>query len=164
MDKLKLILTEEVENLGQVGEEVEVADGYGRNYLLPKGLAVRPTEASKKRFEKVRRGRKKKIAQRREWAEGAVEELDGLAVEIERKAQPESETLYGSVRKEDIISLVDEAVDIELNPDQIDLPKPIEKVGKFEIPLKLYEELRATLKLNVNPEEPEENPEKNEEK
>ena len=152
---MKVLLTEEVEDLGMTGDVVDVADGYARNYLLPTRKAVEPTEANKKKYEKVRKKIKKKIEKRRDQAEDAATKLDGLIVDITRKAQEEG-NLYGSVRKEDIISLVEEEVGIELGADQIDLKKPIEKTGDHKVDLRLYEDIRATLRVKVKPEDEEE--------
>lgn len=154
---MKVLLTEQIESLGMTGDVVEVADGYGRNYLLPKGLAVEPTEENQKKYEKLREKRKEKIEERREWAQEAYEKLDGLQVEVRRKAQEDAETLYGSVRKEDLVDLVEESVAIELNPGQIDLDRPLEKLGSFEVPLNLYEDIEATIEVVVRPEGEEEN-------
>lgn len=151
---MKVLLTEEVEDLGMTGDVVDVADGYARNYLLPTRKAVEPTEANKKKYEKVRKKIKKKIEKRRDQAEDAATKLDGLIVDITRKAQEEG-NLYGSVRKEDIISLVEEEVGIELGTDQIDLEKPIEKTGDHKVDLRLYEDIGATLRVKVKPEEDE---------
>lgn len=152
---MKVLLTQEVEDLGLTGDIVEVADGYGRNYLLPKGLAVEPTEENQRRYEKVREERQERIEERREWAESAKEKLDGLVLEVERKAQEESERLYGSVRVEDVISLVEEEVGVELKADQVKLDRPIEKLGEFDVPLKLYGEITATLEVHISPQEEE---------
>ena len=152
---MELILTEEVEDLGEVGETVEVADGYGRNYLLPKGLAVEPTAGNKKRYEKVRKEISKRKEERREKAQERSDELDGLELVYHRKAQ-EEQHLYGSVRKHDIVDSIKEETGIDLSPESVILDSPIEELGQFGVEIRLYEEIHANVKVNVEEEEEEE--------
>lgn len=152
---MELILTEEVEDLGEVGETIEVADGYGRNYLLPKGLAVEPTPGNRRRYEKVRKEISKKKEERRERARERADELDGLELTFNRKAQEEHH-LYGSVRKGDIVSAVEEERGFQLSPDEVVLDSPIEELGQFGVEIRLYEEIHANIKVNVVEEEGEE--------
>ncbi|MBS3765318.1 50S ribosomal protein L9 [Candidatus Bipolaricaulota bacterium] len=149
---MELILTEEVEDLGEVGETVEVADGYGRNYLLPKGLAVEPTPGNKRRYEKVRKEISKKKEQRRERARERSDELDGLELTFNRKAQ-EEQHLYGSVRKGDIVTAVEEEKGLQLSPEDVVLESPIEQLGQYGVEIRLYEEIHANVKVNVVEEE-----------
>lgn len=146
---MEVLLTEDVENLGIVGDIVEVADGYGRNYLLPKGIAVEPTEANQKRYEEKRSKRRREIEKRRKWAEEVIEELQRVLLEVHRKAQQDSDSLYGSVRREDITSLIKEETDIELNPSQVNLDRSIEELGQYSVELQLYEDRTTTVKLDV---------------
>ncbi|MFB6291362.1 MAG: 50S ribosomal protein L9 [Candidatus Bipolaricaulia bacterium] len=149
---MELILTEEVEDLGEVGEKVEVADGYGRNYLLPKGLAVEPTVGNKRRYEKIRREISQRKEERRERAEEQADELNGLELVFRRKAQEEHH-LYGSVRKKDIIDSIEDETGIELSPDAVRIDSPIEELGQFGVEIRLYEEIHANIKVNVEEEE-----------
>jgi len=159
---VELILTEEVEDLGEVGEVVEVADGYGRNYLLPKGLAVEPTVGNKRRYEKVRKEISKRKEERRERARARSDELDGLELVFYRRAQEEHH-LYGSVRKHDIVDSIKEKTGIDLSPESVVLDSPIEELGQFGVEIRLYEEIHATVKVNVEEEEEEEEEEEVEE-
>lgn len=152
MEQLELILTEEVEDLGEVGETVEVSDGYGRNYLLPKGLAVEPTVGNKRRYEKVRKEISQRKEERRERAEERAEELDGLELKFYRKAQKESH-LYGSVRNKDIVDSIKEETGIDLSPEAVRLDSPIEELGQYGVEIRLYEEIHANIKVNVEEEE-----------
>ena len=149
---MELILTEEVEDLGEVGEKVEVADGYGRNYLLPKGLAVEPTVGNKRRYEKIRKEISQRKEERRERARERADELDGLELIFYRKAQEEHH-LYGSVRNNDIVDAIKEETGIELAPDAVRLDSPIEELGQFGVEIRLYEEIHANVKVNVEEEE-----------
>lgn len=149
---MELILTEEVENLGEVGEIVEVADGYGRNYLLPKGIAVEPTEGNRKRWEKVQKEISQQKEERRERARKRADELDGLELNFSRKAQEEHH-LYGSVRKGDIVEAIKESTGIELTSEDVRLDSPIEELGQFGVEISLYEEIHGNVKVNVVEEE-----------
>ncbi|MBS3736364.1 MAG: 50S ribosomal protein L9 [Candidatus Bipolaricaulota bacterium] len=149
---MELILTEEVEDLGEVGETVEVSDGYGRNYLLPKGLAVEPTVGNKRRYEKVRKELSQRKEERRERAEERAEELDGLELKFYRKAQEERH-LYGSVRNKDIVDSIKEETGIDLAPEAVSLDSPIEELGQYGVEIRLYEEIHANIKVNVEEEE-----------
>ncbi len=152
---MELILTEEIENLGELGEVVEVADGYGRNYLLPKGLAVEPTVGNKRRYEKVRREISKKKEERRAHARDIADKLDGLTLTFVRKAQEEHH-LYGSVRTGDIVESIKEETDVDLEEASVKLDGPIEKLGQFGVEVGLYEDIHANIKVNVVEEEEEE--------
>lgn len=151
---MELILTEEVEGLGEVGEVVDVADGYGRNYLLPKGLAVEPTPGNRKRYEKVRKEISQQKEERRERARERADELDGMELNFTRKAQ-EERRLYGSVRKGDIVEAIKDQVGMELTPENVGLDSPIEELGQFGVEISLYEEIHANIKVNVTEEEEE---------
>lgn len=160
---MELILTEEVEDLGEVGEKVEVADGYGRNYLLPKGLAVEPTVGNRRRYEKIRREISQRKEERRERARERSDVLNGLELIFYRKAQEEHH-LYGSVRKKDIVDSIKEKTEIDLSPENVKLDSPIEELGQFGVEIGLYEDIHANVKVNVEEEttEDEENEEEEE--
>jgi len=145
---VEVILTEGIESLGEVGEIVEVADGYGRNYLLPKGLAVEPTVGNRRRYEKVRKEISKKKEERRERAQELSDKLDGLVVTFTRKAQ-EEQHLYGSVRKGDIVSALEEETGVGLDPGSVKLDEPIEELGQFGVEVRLYEDIHANIRVNV---------------
>ena len=149
---MELILTEEVEDLGEVGEKVEVADGYGRNYLLPKGLAVEPTVGNKRRYEKVRKEISQRKEERRSRAEERADKIDGLELVFRRKAQEERH-LYGSVRKKDIVDYIKDETGIDLSPEAVRLDSPIEELGQYGVEIRLYEEIHANVKVNVREEE-----------
>lgn len=149
---MELILTEEVEDLGEVGEKVEVADGFGRNYLLPKGLAVEPTVGNKRRYEKVRKEISQRKEERRSRAEERADKIDGLELVFRRKAQEERH-LYGSVRKKDIVDYIKDETGIDLSPEAVRLDSPIEELGQYGVEIRLYEEIHANVKLNVKEEE-----------
>lgn len=149
---MELILAEEVEDLGEVGEKVEVSDGYGRNYLLPKGLAVEPTVGNERRYKKVRKEISQRKEERRERAEERADELNGLELVYYRKAQEEHH-LYGSVRKKDIVDSIEDETGIDLAPEAVKLDSPIEELGQFGVEIRLYEEIHANIKVNVEEEE-----------
>ncbi|MBS3812722.1 50S ribosomal protein L9 [Candidatus Bipolaricaulota bacterium] len=160
---MELILTEDIENLGEMGEVIEVADGYGRNYLVPKGLAVEPTVGNRRRYEKVRREISKKKEERRKHARDIADKLDGLTLSFVRKAQEEHH-LYGSVRTGDIVESVKDETEIDLDEASVRLDGPIEELGQFGVEIGLYEDIHANIKVNVMEEEEEETEEEAEEK
>ncbi|MFP3952762.1 MAG: 50S ribosomal protein L9 [Candidatus Bipolaricaulota bacterium] len=160
---MELILTEDIENLGEMGEVIEVADGYGRNYLVPKGLAVEPTVGNRRRYEKVRREISKKKEERRKHARDIADKLDGLTLSFVRKAQEEHH-LYGSVRTGDIVESVKDETEIDLDEASVRLDGPIEELGQFGVEIGLYEDIHANIKVNVVEEEEEETEGKAEEK
>ena len=149
---MELILTEDVENLGEVGEKIEVADGYGRNYLLPKGVAVEPTVGNERRYAKVRKEISQRREERRSRAEERADEIDGLELVFNRKAQEEHH-LYGSVRDNDIVDSIKKETGIELTPEAVRLDSPIEELGQFGVEIRLYEDIHANVKVNVEEEE-----------
>ncbi|MFQ6090977.1 MAG: 50S ribosomal protein L9, partial [Candidatus Bipolaricaulia bacterium] len=101
---MKVLLIQPVEKLGDIGDVVTVADGYARNFLLPKGLAVEPTGHNLKQYLKFKLAREKELQSREERARALREQLDGLVLKFVREAH--GKRLYGSVRKEDIAEAI----------------------------------------------------------
>ena len=144
---MKLILREDVENLGKIGEVVEVAGGYGRNYLLPRGLAAK---ASTKNLKE--QGHQKKLIQARmdrhkKDAEELAGSLDSVSCTIARKTG-EEEKLFGSVTSRDIEeALREEGVSIDRK--RILLEEPIKKLGVYTVPVKLHTDVTGNIKVWV---------------
>jgi large subunit ribosomal protein L9 len=144
---VKLILREDVENLGKIGEIVEVAGGYGRNYLLPRGLAVKAStknlkeQEHQKKFIQARMDRQKKDAQEMAGS------LDSVSCTISRKTG-EDEKLYGSVTSRDIEeALREEGVSIDRK--RILLEEPLKKLGVYTVPVKLHTDVTGSIKVWV---------------
>jgi len=144
---MKVLLIQPVEKLGEVGDLVEVADGYARNYLLPKGLAVEPTEHNLKRYAKLKEQRLAELRDREERARLLREKLEGAVFTFVREAR--EGRLYGSVRKEDIASRIEEEFGMEVEKGRIELEHPIEEVGTYTVKIGLYRDITAEVKIEV---------------
>ncbi len=144
---MKVILLERVGRLGSLGDEVTVKNGYGRNYLLPQGKAIRSTEANRVRFDKERDSIEKRNVERRESAAGIAEGLNGASVVMIRQAS-EAGTLYGSVSSRDIADGLNDA-GFSVLKSHVDLPLPIKTVGIHEVALNLHAEVMVSVSVNV---------------
>ncbi len=144
---MEVILREHVDNLGSRGEIVKVADGYARNYLLPRKLALLVTEGNRKQIERERGKFEAKEQEEKKVAEAVVERMANLEIEIARKVG-ETEALYGSVTSGDIAeALAKKGFDIDKR--KLHLPEPIKKLGAFDVPLKLHREVITQVKVKV---------------
>ena len=144
---MEVILNESIDNLGKAGDIVNVASGYARNYLLPKGIAI---SADKKNLAKIERQREailKRAAQMNEEYEALASRLAGLDIEIPVKVG-EEEKLYGSVTNLDLAKAIEEK-GFEIDRKKILLGEPIKALGEYEIPVKLSPDVTATLKVKV---------------
>ena len=151
MPMMELLLREDVENLGARGDLVKVRSGYGRNYLLPRGLAVQATAANVKRIEQQRRSLLKKEAADREQAVAQAGLLQEVTLEFARKVG-EHGLLYGSVTSMDVAEGL-AARGYEIERRRIQLRDPIKEVGDYEVPVKLHREVTANIKVVVKKEE-----------
>lgn len=151
MAQMELLLREDVEHLGSRGELVKVRPGYGRNFLLPRGLAVQATAANVKAITKQREALLKKAAADKTAAEGQSALLQSLTLEFARKVG-EHGVLYGSVTSMDIAEAI-AAKGYEIDRRKIQLAEPIKETGEFEIPVKLHREVTTNLKVVVKKEE-----------
>jgi large subunit ribosomal protein L9 len=144
---MEVILREHVDNLGRRGEIVKVADGYARNYLLPRKLALVATEGNKQRVERERAKFDAHEAEERKVAEAIATRLSGIELEIARKVG-ETEALYGSVTTSDVAQALAEQ-GFEVDRRKIQLQEPIKRLGTFEIPVRLHRDVTATVKVTV---------------
>ncbi|MFC1672904.1 50S ribosomal protein L9 [Pseudomonadota bacterium] len=144
---MQVILLERVEKLGQMGDQVNVKPGFARNFLLPRGKALRATEANKKVFEGKRAHLEADNLKRREEAEAVATKLDGMIVSLIRQAG-EAGHLYGSVNARDIASSVTEN-GATINRSQVALPDPIKALGLFPVAVQLHPEVSTTVTVNV---------------
>src|SRR5262249_8676639 len=144
---MEVILREHVEKLGRRGQIVKVADGYARNYLLPRKLALLATEGNKKQIEREREKFEAREAEEKKVSGAIAERLTNLEIVIARKVG-ETNALYGSVTSADIAAaLAQQGLDIERR--KLQLPEPIKQLGDFEIPIKLHREIVTHLKVKV---------------
>jgi len=144
---MEVILREHVDNLGNRGEVVKVANGYARNYLLPRKLALVVTDANKRQIERERAKFEAREAEEQKVAEALLARLANADVTIARKVG-ETEALYGSVTASDIAEAL-AARGIELDRRKLQLAEPIKQIGEFDVPVKLHRQVTATIKVKV---------------
>ncbi|MEM9198450.1 MAG: 50S ribosomal protein L9 [Pseudomonadota bacterium] len=144
---MELILLERIAKLGQMGDIVRVREGYGRNYLLPQGKALRATKHNIARFESQRAQLEARNLETRKEAEQVAERLDGLSFVIIRSAA-ESGALYGSVTARDIAEAASEG-GFSLERGQVQVAKPVKELGLHQIEVGLHPEVTAAIRINV---------------
>ena len=147
---MKLILREDVENLGKGGDLVDVKPGFGRNFLLPRGLAVTANPRNVRELEHQKAVASAKAAKLKASAQAVAKRLSETPVVLRRKAG-EQDKLFGSVTASDIAEAL-AARGLQLDRRSIDLAEPIKTVGDFEVPVKLHAEVVGKLKVKVEPE------------
>jgi len=144
---MDVILREHIDNLGRRGEIVKVADGYARNFLLPRKLALVATEGNKKQVERERVKFEARELEEKKVAEAVAARLANVEIVIARKVG-ETEALYGSVTSADIAeALLAKGFDIERR--KLQLPDPIKRIGDVDVPIKLNRDVTATVKVRV---------------
>jgi large subunit ribosomal protein L9 len=144
---VKLILREDVENLGRVGDVVDVAGGYGRNYLLPRGLAVKASTKNLKEQEHQKKLIQARLERHKKDAQEMAGSLDSVSCTIARKTG-EEEKLYGSVTSRDIEEALKEE-GISIDRKRILLEEPIKQLGVYTVPVKLHTEVIGNIKVWV---------------
>ena len=148
---MKIILRQDMDALGLEGDTVDVANGYGRNYLIPKGIALEANMQNVKLFETQRKKIEIKRIKAKEEAEKIKEKLADVMITISQKAGDEDK-LYGSVTNMDIAAHL-EKQGILIDRKKISLDKPIKTLGEFEVSIRLYPEVTGSIKVAVVPEE-----------
>jgi len=147
---MKIILRQDMEKLGKAGDVVKVAPGYGRNYLIPRKLAVEATPGNLKIIELERLAQARRDQREQTSANLLARELDKLVVTIRRKAG-EGGSLYGSVTSLDIADfLITHKIDIDKRKIQLD--EPIKTIGEYQVPIRLHREVTVPIKVVVEPE------------
>jgi large subunit ribosomal protein L9 len=144
---MEVILREHIDNLGRRGEIVKVADGYARNYLLPRKLALLANEGNKKQIERERVKFDAKELEEKNVAEAVAARMGSLEIVITRKVG-ETEALYGSVTSADIAEAL-AAKGFDIDRRKLQLPDPIKKIGEVEVAVKLHRDVTASLKVKV---------------
>ena len=144
---MKVILMHEVEHVGEMGDVVEVADGYGRNYLLPRRLAIAATAKNARQLAHEQHLRENRIARVRLEAATLAEKLQGLEFSCTRKAGEEGK-LFGSVTTMDIVEQLKEA-GFSIDRRNIQLDQPLRSLGEFAVPIRLPASVSADLKVTV---------------
>jgi large subunit ribosomal protein L9 len=150
MAHTKVLLREDVDDLGARGEIVRVRSGYARNYLLPRNLAVQATTGNVKGIESEREALLKKEAKERASAESQSQQMSKLELEFRRKAG-EQGALYGSVTSMDVAEALRER-GYEIERHRIHMREPLKRVGEYTVPVRLHREVTIDLKVRVAPE------------
>jgi len=146
---MEVILREHIDNLGRRGDVVKVADGYGRNFLLPRKLALPVNEQNRRQIERERKVAEARELQERQDAEAIATKLAAVEIVFARRVG-EHDTLYGSVTTADIAdALTERKFDIEKR--KIVLAEPLKQMGEFEVPVKIHRDVQAHVKVKVVP-------------
>ena len=145
---MKLILTQEVAGLGGPGDVVEVKDGYGRNYLVPRGAAIRWTRGGEKQVASIRRGREVREIADLGHAKDVKGRLEGLRVTLPVRAG-DSGRLFGSVTVSDIVEAVSKAGGPQVDKRRLEIGSPIKTVGAHQVTVRLHPEVTATVSVEV---------------
>ena len=146
---MKIVLRQDVDSLGMEGQVFDVADGYARNFLIPRGIALEATQQNLKFMEAQRKKIEEKRLKAKEEAEKAKSRLSELVVTIAQKAG-EEDKLYGSVTSMDIADQLEKR-GIQIDRKRIRLDRPIKTLGEFAVPVKLHPEVTASIKVVVVP-------------
>ena len=150
---MEVILKEDVNKLGHRGDVLKVADGYGRNYLLPEKLAIEATAANKAVIEQMKGSAVRKSAKEKVAAEQLSTQLDAVELVFERKVG-EHEHLFGSVTSSDIAHAL-EAKGFTVDRRKISLDEPLKTIGEYHVPVKLHREVTSHVKVVVKGDQPE---------
>jgi len=147
---MRVLLLQDVDNLGYAGDVKKVANGFGRNYLLPQNLAVLATPGALKQAETIRKTAEKYRAQEMEDAKAIANQLVNLELLFERRAG-ETGKLYGSVTSGDIADAIKDKTELDIDKRKVALPEPIRALGEQEVTIKLMIDVATTIKVEVVP-------------
>jgi large subunit ribosomal protein L9 len=145
---MRVVLRDDVESLGNKGDLVDVADGYARNYLVPRGLAIKATRGVVAQADAMRRNREAREVRDRQAAEALVPQLAAKRITVNMRAGVGGK-LFGSVTTADVVAAVAEQTGIELDRKQVELAESIREVGEYEVVVKLDAGVEATLALEI---------------
>ena len=145
------MLRDDVENIGRKGDLIEVTDGFARNYLVPRGLAMKATKGVVQQAEAMRRNREARDARDREAAQALADQLTGQRIELRARAG-EGGRLFGSVTSADVVDAVRAQTGVELDRRKTQLAEPLKELGAVEVPVKLHSDVEVTLTVDVVPE------------
>ncbi len=147
---MEVILKEDVPKLGSRGDVVKVAEGYGRNFLLPRKLAIEANSANKAVIDQMKAASVRRSAKEKHEAESLAKQFEGLAVSFQRKSG-ENEQLFGSVTSSDIADAL-EKKSFHIDRRKIQLHEPLKSVGEFDVPVKLHKDVTAHVKVVIEKE------------
>jgi large subunit ribosomal protein L9 len=147
---MEVILKEEVANLGHRGDVVKVAEGYGRNYLLPHKLAIEATQANKAVIDQMKASAVRKSAVEKADSEALSKQLDAVSLSFYRKAG-EKDHLFGSVTSSDIADALEQK-GFNIDRRKIQLNEPLRSIGDFQVPIRLHRDVVSNVKVSVQKE------------
>jgi large subunit ribosomal protein L9 len=145
---VKVVLRDDVENVGRKGDLLEVADGFARNYLVPRGLAMKATKGVAQQAEAMRRNREAREARDREAAQALADQLTGRRIEVRARAG-EGGRLFGSVTTADIVDAVRAQTGVDVDRRNTQLSEPLKELGAVDVPVKLHADVEVTLSVDV---------------
>ena len=146
-----VILKQDVPGTGKAGEVVKVSDGFARNMLIPKGMAMEATEGNVRSLEKQQELQRKKAADSKAHAEAQAEDLKIKKISIKAKAG-DGGRLFGAITNKDVAEAINKQLGFDIDKKKIELDSPIKNVGSYEVVLRLYPEVKGTLKVEVEAE------------
>jgi large subunit ribosomal protein L9 len=145
---MKIVLREDVASVGRKGDLVEVADGYARNFLVPRGLAMKATRGGVAQAEAMRRNRAARDERDRGSAQELADRLAATTVTVTARAG-EGGKLFGSITAADLAEAITATIGAEVDRRSISLPEPLKELGAVEVPVKLHAEVTAKVKVEV---------------
>jgi len=148
---MKVILKEDVQNLGQQGDVVEVKSGYARNYLMPQKLAILFTKQQKKSIEEAQRVEERKLEREKDQLESVLKQVEDLSLSLKMQSEEDSK-LFGSVTKLDIVKLLEEN-GITIDKKYVDLSSPIKTLGEHKVNIMFTKEMSASFTLTIEKED-----------
>ena len=148
---MKVILKEDVQNLGQQGDVVEVKSGYARNYLMPQKLAILFTKQKKKSIDEAQRVEERKLEREKDQLESVLKQVEDLSLSLKMQSEEDSK-LFGSVTKLDIVKLLEEN-GITIDKKYVDLSSPIKTLGEHKVNIMFTKEMSASFTLTVEKED-----------
>ena len=148
---MKVILKEDVQNLGQQGDVVEVKSGYARNYLMPQKLAILFTKQQKKSIEEAQRVEERKLEREKDQLESVLKQVENLSLSLKMQSEEDSK-LFGSVTKLDIVKLLEEN-GITVDKKYVDLSSPIKTLGEHKVNIMFTKEMSGSFTLAVEKED-----------
>jgi large subunit ribosomal protein L9 len=149
---MKVVLIKELEGYGTVGSVINVKDGFARNYLIPRGIALPATEPNLRHVQSILSQKQRKLQKEKEKALALAKKLEGLVLEVKHQVG-EKGKLYGSVTSAEIAKALAEKKGIEIDRKKIVLAKPIKDVGIHTVSIKLHPEVEVQIKVDVQPQE-----------
>ncbi len=145
---MRIVLRDDVDNLGKKGEVVDVADGYARNFLVPRGLALKASAGSQVQADAMRRNREARDRREREAAEALAAQFSGRTISIKARAGGEGR-LFGSVTASDIAEAVQQQTGAEIDRRKLALDEPLKELGGVDVQIRLHPDVVATVHVEV---------------